>query len=103
MLYIRELANLSVNEQMKVRHDRFRHRLPNGVFHLGRDILLETDLQLYHRMELSEATRVLEASLSLATRRAMPPPPPARASRLMLDHLLIHVDDHVKFCEPSSG
>ena len=82
MLYIRELANLSVNEQMKVRHDRFRHRLPNGVFHLGRDILLETDLQLYHRMELSEATRVLEESLSLAMRRAMPPPPPARASRI---------------------
>ena len=101
MLYIHELANLSVNEQMKVRHDRFRHRLPNGVFHLGRDIFLEIDLQLYHRMELSEATRVLEESLSLATRRAMPPPP--RASRSMLDHLLIHVDDHVKFCEPSSG
>ena len=97
MLYLRELANLSVNEQMKVRHDRFRHRLPNGVFHLGRDIFLETDLQLYHRMELSEATRVLEEPLSL------PPPPPARASRFMLDHLLIHVDDHVKFCEPSSG
>ena len=82
MLYIRELAYLPVNEQMKVRHDRFRHRLPNGVFHLGRDSLLETDLQLYHRMELSVATRGLEESLSLATRRAMPPLAPARAFRV---------------------